>query len=343
MEYGLGIDASLGLSLAEQRTLVVEAAGAGYSSLWTPSGPATRDGFQVCGQWSAATAAVADGGLPVGIAVIPVGNWTVPSLASQAGTLSEITGGRFTLGLGTGGIYGAEYRQTFGLDAIPVVRLMREYLTALRGLLNGKTVTMEGSAVRLHNLQITGRPLPVTLSLAALGPQMLRLAGEIADAVSLNWTPPSMRPWVREQVAAGAARANRDPASVRITEYIRVCIDEDEQAARRAFVRALMGYALARPGASKDAAYRGHFARAGYDAALTAIEDRRDAGAPESELIDMFPEDLLREVGYYGPAAGAAAALERLSAGLDLAIVRIVGVRPGIEAARAVLTACRPS
>jgi alkanesulfonate monooxygenase SsuD/methylene tetrahydromethanopterin reductase-like flavin-dependent oxidoreductase (luciferase family) len=342
MDYGIGIDASLGLTFDEQRTLVAEAARAGYASAWTPSGPATRDGFQVCAQWSVATAGIVDGGLPVGVAVIPVPVWTVPSLAQQAGTLSEITGGRFTLGLGTGGVYGAAYRDTFGVAATPVIRLMREYVTALRGLLNGESVTIDGSAVRLQGLKITGRPLPVPISLAALGPQMLRLAGELADAVSLNWTPPSVRSWVREQVAVGAARANRDPATVRITEYIRVCIDEDEQSARRAFVRALMGYALARPGASKEAAYRGHFARVGYDAALTRIEDRRDAGAPEDELIDMFPEELLHEVGYYGPASGAPAALERLSAGLDLAIVRIVGVRPGIEAARAVLTACQP-
>ena len=50
MEYGIGIDASLGLKLAEQRELVGEAKASGYASAWTPSGPATRDGFQVCGR-----------------------------------------------------------------------------------------------------------------------------------------------------------------------------------------------------------------------------------------------------------------------------------------------------
>ncbi len=341
-ERGIGIDASLGLSFAESRELAGEAARAGYRSAWTPSGPATRDGFQVCAQWSNATSSMVDGGLPVSIAVIPVPVWTVQSLASQAGTLSELTGGQFTLGLGTGGIYGPEYRRMHGVPDWPVVRMMREYITTLRQLLEGKVVTLDGAAVQVDRLQVTGRPLPVPLYLAALGPQMLKLAGEVADGVSLNWTAPAARSWCREQIAAGAARAGRDPSSVKVTEYIRVCIDDDVEAARRAFVRSFMGYALARPGASKDRGYRGHFARMGFDAALNRIEERREAGATEAELIDLFPDEFLNEMGYFGPAAGAQAALKRLSEGLDLAIVRIVGVRPGMEAAQAVLRACAP-
>lgn len=343
LDRGIGIDATLGLTFGEQATLVSEAVSAGYASAWTPSGPATRDGFHVCAQWSRATASAIEGGVPVGIAVIPAPLWTVQSLAHQAGTLSEITGGRFVLGLGTGGIYSAEYRRTYGLPQWPVVRMMREYLQALRQLLAGESVTLEGEAVRLQGLQVTGRALPVPLYLAALGPQMLRLAGELADGVSLNWTAPAFREWCREEIARGAERAGRDPSQVRLTEYIRVCIDDDEEAARRAFVRAFMGYALARPGASKEAGYRGHFARMGFDAALTRIEQRRDEGASEAELIDLFPPEFLHEMGYFGKAAGAPAALERLSEGLDMAIVRLVSVRPGLEGARRTLEACRPA
>lgn len=221
--------------------------------------------------------------------------------------------------------------------------MMREYMTALRGLLAGRAVSLDGKVVHLRGLQVTGRPLPVPLYMAALGPQMLRLAGELADGVSLNWTAPGMRAQVREAIAAGAAdRAGRDPAAVRVAEYIRVCIDDDVDAARRAFVRAFIGYALARPGASKDHGYRGHFRRMGFDAPLTRIEERRDAGAAEAELVDLFPEELLREMGYSPAADARPGSLARLSEGLDLAIVRVVGVRPGLEAAKAVLRGCAP-
>ena len=129
---------------------------------------------------------------------------------------------------------------------------------------------------------------------------------------------------------------------MRIVEYIRVCVDEDETTARRAYTRAILGYALAQPGGSKEHGYRAHFARMGFDAALSDLEARRDRGASQDELIEHFPDELLRLVGYYGPAAGAAAAFAGLARGLDTAIVRVVPARPGVEAVLEVLESCRP-
>ncbi|MHB8574237.1 MAG: LLM class flavin-dependent oxidoreductase [Dehalococcoidia bacterium] len=342
-EYGIGIDASLGLSFAEQRTLVQEAARASYTSAWTPSGSVTRDGFHVCAQWSGATATVVDGGLTTGIAVIPAPVWTVSSLAQQAGTLSDLTGGRFILGIGTGGIYSAAFRRSYGLPEVPAVAVMRDYLTTLRKLLAGETVDYEGKAVQLHGLRLSTQPLNVPLYLAALGPQMLRLAGELADGVCLNWCTPAQRAWCRERIAEGARKAGRDPSAIRVMEYIRVCVDDDVEVARRGLARAIMGYALARPGASNEAGYRGHFSRMGFDALLSSLEARRDAGAKEAEIADGFPADFLQQVGYFGTAAGAASAFSRVAEGLDTAVVRIVAARPGIAASRAVMEACRPA
>ena len=110
-------------------------------------------------------------------------------------------------------------------------------------------------------------------------------------------------------------------ADLRLAEYIRICVDEDEQVARRAYTRATMGYALGRHSSARQAGYRAHFGRMGYDADLTKIEEARDSGAPEDELIDAFPDGLLKSVGYYGRPDGAAAEFRRLSEGLDIAIV----------------------
>jgi 5,10-methylenetetrahydromethanopterin reductase len=120
-------------------------------------------------------------------------------------------------------------------------------------------------------------------------------------------------------------------------------VDDDVEAARRAYTKALMGYALARPGINKTMGYRGHFGRMGFDEALTELEDRRDRGASEDELVDAFPVDLARLVGYFGPASGAASAFRRLAEGLDTAIVRVVSARPGLESITAVMEACQPS
>ena len=129
----------------------------------------------------------------------------------------------------------------------------------------------------------------VPVLLGALGPQMLRLAGEAADGAALNWCTPEQIAWSRERVAEGAKRAGRDPADIQIVEYIRICVDEDEDTARRAFTRAIMGYALARPGASKEQGYRAHFARMGFDDALTDLEARRDRGRAERRSDRSLP------------------------------------------------------
>ncbi|MBI3965200.1 MAG: LLM class flavin-dependent oxidoreductase [Chloroflexi bacterium] len=340
MEIGIGLDQGLQLTFGEQRDLIQEAVGLGYTSAWTPAG-LTRDAFQICGQWAAAAEA-AGGSLTTGIAVLPVPIWSAPALAATAGTTSDLTGGRFILGIGTGGSYSEEYRRSLNLPAYPMVALMRDYLVTLRRLLAGESVTYEGKAVTLRGVKLGFVPPRVPLYLGTLGPQMLRLAGEAADGAALNWCTPEQIAWSREQIAEGARKAGRNPGDVQVVEYIRICVDDDEDAARRAYTRALLPYALARPGASKEAGYRGHFARMGFDAALTDLEERQARGTPMVELVEAFPRELLKLVGYYGPASGAAAAFRRLAEGLDVAMVRVVPARPGVDSVAAVMRACSP-
>jgi alkanesulfonate monooxygenase SsuD/methylene tetrahydromethanopterin reductase-like flavin-dependent oxidoreductase (luciferase family) len=179
--------------------------------------------------------------------------------------------------------------------------------------------------------------------LAALGPQMLRLAGETADGVLLNWATPERIAVSRARVDEGAARAGRDPGAVPVTMYIRVCIDDDVAAARQALGLQVLGYALGHPGVPQDAGYRGLFGQMGFDDVLRDLEARRDRGATMSELVEAIPEQMLQEVGYYGPAAAAPAAFARLSAGLDEAIVRVITARPGLEPVIAAMAALTPA
>jgi len=231
----------------------------------------------------------------------------------------------------------------YGLpDSLRPIGTMRDFLITVRGLLAGETVEYDGTAVSLHGFSLGIKPPRVPVVLGALGPQMLRLAGEASDGAATNWGTPETHAWSRAQVAEGAKRAGRDPADVKMIEYIRICVDDDEDAARRAFTRALMGYALARPGVSKTLGYRGHFGRMGFDEALSEVEEHRDRGASDDELIDAFPIELARQVGYFGPASGAAAAFRRLAEGLDTAIVRVVRARPTLESVVAVMEACAP-
>jgi alkanesulfonate monooxygenase SsuD/methylene tetrahydromethanopterin reductase-like flavin-dependent oxidoreductase (luciferase family) len=342
VEIGIGLDPSLGLTWDQQRDMASQAAELGYTSAWTPAGATGRDAFFVCAQWNAATTGVRSGGIGTGISVVPVPTWSPTSLASLAGTVGELTGGRFSLGIGTGGIYSQEFRHTYGAPAYPPIAMMRDYLTATRALLAGEKLDYSGPSVDLHGVQLAFRPPHVPVLLGALGPQMLRLAGEAADGAALNWCTPEQIAYSRQRVDAGAARAGRDPSAIQLVEYIRVCVDEDESVARRAYTRAMLGYALGRVPGANQSGYRAHFGRMGFEDELTRLETERAKGMPQDELIDAFPRELALQVGYFGPAKGAAAAFRSLSQGLDVAIVRVVAARPGVEAVQAVMRACAP-
>jgi alkanesulfonate monooxygenase SsuD/methylene tetrahydromethanopterin reductase-like flavin-dependent oxidoreductase (luciferase family) len=343
VEIGVGLDRGLELSWDQYRELGRNAAHLGYRSVWTNAANG-RDPMQVCAQWSVATADVVPGGIGTGISVIPIGYWSPASLASCAATVGEISGGRFVLGVGAGALDDPAFRQSLGLaNGLRPIGTMREWLVTLRALLAGETVEHEGRAITLHGVSLGSPPPRVPVALGALGPKMLALAGEASDGAALNWCTPEQVAASRAIVAEGAQAAGRDPSEVAMIEYIRICVDDDVDVARRAYTRALMGYALARPGRNKALGYRGHFARMGFDEALTELEDRRDRGATEDELIDAFPVDLARLVGYFGPASGAAAAFSHLATGLDTAIVRVVAARPGPESIAAVMEACQPA
>lgn len=339
MEMGLSLDQSLGLSFPEQRELAREAVQLGYTSAWTPAGLA-RDAFQVCAQWATATEDLVEGGINTGILVVPVGMWSPAVLAATAGTLGELTGNRFVLGVGSGNM---EALARLGVKAPPPLEMMRDYLVTLRRLLNGERVTHHGQAVRLDDIGLQFRPPAVPVYLAALGPQMIRLAGELADGVALNWCTPEQVAWSRERVVEGARRAGRDPDRVRLVEYIRVCIDDDVAAARHGLARAVLPYALAHPGASIVTGYRAHFGRMGFDEVLNELVEMRARRVPDTELAKRIPSALLSRVGYFGTAEGAAAEFRRLAQGLDLAIVRVVAARPGLDSVRAVMRACSPA
>jgi alkanesulfonate monooxygenase SsuD/methylene tetrahydromethanopterin reductase-like flavin-dependent oxidoreductase (luciferase family) len=341
MIIGAGLDARLGLAFDELRNVGREAAVLGFESLWTPAG-GVPDAFHVCAGWSEAAHAANGDSLRTGIAVVPAPRmWNPASLAAQAATVGLISHGQFVLGIGTGGA-GAPHFAALGMPNRPIA-VMADYLTILRGLLAGEEVTYQGVALRIDHFRLGGAFPKVPVFLAALGPQMLFLAGAASDGASLNWATPTQIAWSRERMLEGAASVGRDPSELCVSMYIRVCIDEDVDAARRAFGAQVLGYALARPGSDPTVAYRGLFGRMGFDDALRDLEARRDAGAKVDELVSHTPEALLQAVGYYGPAAGAAERFATLSAGLDETIVRVVTARPGPEPVIQALEALTPT
>jgi alkanesulfonate monooxygenase SsuD/methylene tetrahydromethanopterin reductase-like flavin-dependent oxidoreductase (luciferase family) len=194
-------------------------------------------------------------------------------------------------------------------------------LVAGSGLMPRAATTMRPYLAELRNRL----PAEMPLYLAALGPLMLRLAAELASGVSLNWCSPQQVAWSRLQLRDAAHAFRRPMPSV--VEYIRTAVDPDAELAGRTVAAAALKYALHMP------AYRRHFERMGFAEELRRVE------SSDGDSIPAF----VASVGAAGTPGQTRAKVERLAAGLDLPIVRILVVRPGnAESARRVLEECRP-
>src|SRR5262249_10921197 len=156
------------------------------------------------------------------ISVIPTPAWSVPTLAGEAATVNAFTGGQFTLGIGLGAYPAEAFRKQLGLPDVSPVALMRDQVTTLRSMFGGEKVTYEGKFVQLHGVELGITAPRVPVYLAALNPAMLRLAGEISDGLTPNWTSAEYIPWLRQHLDEGARRGGREPGSVPIAQYIRV-------------------------------------------------------------------------------------------------------------------------
>ena len=241
----------------------------------------------------------------------------------SAMTLSQISGGKIIVGLGTGRAYREAYRRMWGIPHKSTLRLMRDTLTATRALMRGESVTYDSPHFQLDGARVQVQAPPPPLFLAALGPEMVKLGGELADGLALNACPPAYLPTVRAQVAEGAARAGRPSDAVKLMQGVRLVIDDDVIAARRTLVRGLMGGApIQEPGPrGEPLGYRAHYLNQGFSREVAEVDAQRARGLSDLEQIDQYPEPLVR--GYYGAADGAVAAFQRLSAGLDMATLSI--------------------
>jgi 5,10-methylenetetrahydromethanopterin reductase len=323
---GAGLDARLMLPFDELREAARHAKQLGFESLWTPHG-GVPDAFHVCSAW------MQDTGLRTGISVVGAARgWTPLTLALQTATLVRLHGEGFVLGLGTGGT-GPAFFAANGHPNRPIA-VMRDFAVTVKALLAGETVQYEGRGLRFGPGAI-GTTAPAPVYLAALGPQMLRLCGEVADGALLNWASPERIAHSRELVAEGARSAGRAPEDVPLSMYIRVCVDDDVDAARRAFGMQAVSYAM-------TGGYRALFAQMGFDEVMGELEARKAAGEPMTAIVDAAPDEMLKAVGYYGPASGAAEAYAALARGLDETVVRVIAARPGLAPVVATLEALTP-
>ena len=215
-----GGDQALG-KLADQ---LRRAADDGFASVWM------SNIFGLDALTSLAVAGSQVPGIELGTAVVPAYPRHPAVLAQQALTAALAAGpGRLTLGIGLS--HKIVIEDMYGYSFDRPARHMREYLSVLLPLLDGTAVSVDGSTLSAHIGLSVPRVGRVPVLLAALAPQMLKLAGEQTDGTVLWMTgPATVRDYVVPAISAAASAAGRP--SPRIVCSLPVCVTGDPAAAR---------------------------------------------------------------------------------------------------------------
>jgi 5,10-methylenetetrahydromethanopterin reductase len=284
---------------------------AGYDALFVPESSG-REAFSTLAGLSGHTEA-----LLLGTGIVTIVARRSSTTAMAAATLQEISAGRLILGLGTGPV---------GPGALD---RLRESVAVVRSALAGEEVeTPEGGRFRLS---IHPGPGPVPIWVSALNPRAMRLGGEIADGVLLNWCPPERVAFARERIREGAEAAGRDPASVTLAVYVRACVGQESGAAMAALAAMAAQYA-------SYPAYRRQFEAVGLRDEARAAAEALEAGRP-----DRVPDELVHRVCLMGDAPEARAGLRAYEdAGADLPVVYPVATREALSSILGTLFALAP-
>jgi F420-dependent oxidoreductase-like protein len=168
-------------------------------------------------------------GIELGTAVVPTYPRHPAVLAQQALTVATALQGRLTLGIGLS--HKIVIDDMYGYSFDRPARHMREYLSVLLPLLDGQQAAFEGETMRAAIGLTTPRPGRVPVLLAALAPQMLRLAGQRTDGTVLWMTgPATVRDYVVPAIREAAQAAGRP--SPRVVCALPVCVTDDPDGAR---------------------------------------------------------------------------------------------------------------
>ncbi|MED5328821.1 MAG: LLM class F420-dependent oxidoreductase [Actinomycetota bacterium] len=209
-----------------------EAAEQGFPSYWMP---------QIFGMDALTAIAVAAKNVPnirVGTSVVPTYPRHPMVLAQQALTTQSVIGGRLELGIGLS--HQPVVEGMWGISFDKPVRHMSDYLSILTPLLNDRRVSFKGESV-IGRGEITPPPADAPpVLVAALGPQMLRLAGRLADG-TITWMtgPETIRTLTAPTISEAAEEAGRPTPQVAMG--LPVCVTSDVDAARE---RADRDYAI---------------------------------------------------------------------------------------------------
>ena len=278
----------------------------GYSDIWVPDERLLRNVYV-----SLATIVNATKRVGIGPAVTNPYTRHPAHTAAAIATIDELSGGRATLALGAGGGLDA-----YGIDRKNPVGTLREAIKVIGGLLDGERLTFQGDVFSIKGTQIdfpVARRVPIYL--AARGPKILSLAGEVADGAIIGGfaTEAGLR-YANEAIDSGIARAGRMPSDVDRMSWLYISVNDDTVAARVAVSKMVLASLItSRPildriGLEIPTALREHLDSTGW---------KYPTETP-LEASKLLPDHIVDAFAIHGTAAQCRVRLEAVrAAGID--------------------------
>jgi alkanesulfonate monooxygenase SsuD/methylene tetrahydromethanopterin reductase-like flavin-dependent oxidoreductase (luciferase family) len=264
----IGCFVSSGRSLDQAVERVKLAEDLGYEAVYVTQ-IAGRDALTVLTVYALNTSRIR-----VGTGVVPIYTRTPATMAQQAATVDEVSGGRLNLGLGVS--HRPVVEGWYGQTIDKPVKEMKEYVAIVRAILCGEDPPPgEKWRTGFHLAGLDPRPdLPILG--AALSPGMLRAVGETCDGVVL-WlcNPNYIRDVVVPEVTTGRERAGKSLDGFDIVPAVPAAVVEDRTDAFAAMRKDLLTY-FSLP------FYRAMIERSGFGSDIEAFDAAAGQGDPEA-------------------------------------------------------------
>ncbi|MEV4229445.1 LLM class flavin-dependent oxidoreductase [Streptomyces bobili] len=223
----------------------------------------------------------------LGSGIIQLGTRTPMAIARAAITLSQITEGRFLLGLGPSGPQVIE-----GLHGVPFARplsRMRETVDIVRRAATGEKISYSGREYQVPLPGGEGKPMRLSMRaehdipvyLATLSPKMLHLTGEIADGwLGTSFVPEGAKEAYFDHLDEGLAAAGRKRAELDICQGAEVAFADDEDALRTMVAgrKKELAFSLGGMGSESTNFYNKAYSRQGWAEVAADVRTRWQAG-----------------------------------------------------------------
>ncbi|HEX8086769.1 MAG TPA: LLM class F420-dependent oxidoreductase [Solirubrobacteraceae bacterium] len=291
MELGIHIGYwGLGLTANDQKEIVREAERLGYDSVWTAEAYGS-DAATILGWLAAMTEKI-----KLGSAIFQMPARSAAMTAMTAATIDNLSDGRMLLGIGSSGPQVAEgwHGQRFGKQ----IQRTREYVEVVRKALSRERLSYDGETIVLPLPDGPGKPLKLTIKpvqdaipiyLAAIGPNNVRLAGEIADGwIPMFFSPEHVQEF-KPLLEEGAQKSGRSLDDFRITPSVNVLITDDEDAARDA-VRPFIALYVGGMGSREKNFYNALVTRYGFEEEAKEVQDLYLEGKKDEAAARLSPE-----------------------------------------------------